>query len=193
MKTMTFSDGSRTFTRISKPTAKKAFNQGLKIGLIPHKCNPCGAYMSAFVTAKSEDNSDFVKLVNNYSYYSCQYNELGKYPAFYNEYKETYKNSLKAYPDLSSVFSEDAPANICLSCFHYKKSGSRWVETDFEARMIDCIFYTNIVDPNAIRFFRNLGGYERVIKNYTKFGFIPVEVISINPSRTEKTVYRFKF
>lgn len=83
MINMAFTDGFRTFTRISKPMAKKLFNQGFKIGLVPFKCNPCGAYISAFVTAKSEDNSDFDKMVNYYIYYNCQYYELGKYPAFY--------------------------------------------------------------------------------------------------------------
>lgn len=82
MKNFTVIDGDRKFTRISKPMARKLFNQGAKIALCPFKCNPCGFYMSAFITQKSEDNSDFNKLVNSYEHYNCS-QQLGKYAAFY--------------------------------------------------------------------------------------------------------------
>lgn len=40
---------------------------------------------------------------------------------------------------------------------------------------------------------RNLGGYERTNKAYTKYGYIPTEQISISPDRTKKTIFYFSF
>lgn len=83
MNSLTFSDGTKKFIRVSKPTARKAFYQGLKIALCPVRFNPCGFYYKAFETSKNEDNNDFNKLVNAFEYYNCQYAETGKYTAFY--------------------------------------------------------------------------------------------------------------
>lgn len=109
----------------------------------------------------------------------------------YSEYTATYKKTLKKYPALSSVFSEKEEPVICLTNSHYTKKGSKWILTDCKAKMVDCIHYTNIID--AVPWFRNLGGYERVNCTYTKYGYIPYEVISISPDRTEKSVYKFDF
>lgn len=89
MKAHTFRDTYRingtvknmTFTRVSKPTAKKAFNQGEKIAVLPCKF---GFYLWQYrlITEKSVYNPDFDKFVNEFEYYNCSA-ELGKYAAFY--------------------------------------------------------------------------------------------------------------
>lgn len=112
----------------------------------------------------------------------------------YSEYRETYKRAIKAYPEITGLWrdSEDEKT-ITYTCINYAKRGSRWIETERTTEKINYVFYTNIVDPNAIAFFRNLGGLERVSKSYTKAGYLPVEVASTSPDRMNKTVRRFDF
>lgn len=113
-----------------------------------------------------------------------------EYTAFRNEYKK----ALKAYPDASYLFrdSEDIK-DIFLTCKHYVKRGTKWEEVSSKPEAVNYLHYLNIVDPRTIQFFRNLGGYEKVSKGYTKHGYLPIEVTSINPDRTKKTVYKFTF
>ena len=49
--------------------------------------------------------------------------------------------------------------------------------------------YKNII--GSVSFFRNLGGYERVIKGYTCEGYIPVRLISISPNKETKIIRYF--
>ena len=89
MKTYTFKDTyyiegtvkNMTFTRVSKPTAKKAFNQGVRIAVLPCKMGN-GPWQHRLVTEKSVYNPDFDKFVNEYEYYNCSA-ETGNYAAFY--------------------------------------------------------------------------------------------------------------
>lgn len=72
--------------RVSKPSARKLYNSGVEIYIIPHKVRPCtacgiGAFYSKDLYV--DFDGDFDALVNQYTYYNCQYNEWGKYPAFY--------------------------------------------------------------------------------------------------------------
>ena len=111
----------------------------------------------------------------------------------YTEFKTTYKNLFKYAPEVSNLYTDKPKKEITAVIKHFEKKGSRWIETESEEKKVDFIFYCNTVDPNAANFFRGLGGYEKTTKAYTKKGFIPVECISINPDRTEKTVRSFKF
>ena len=111
----------------------------------------------------------------------------------YKEFQATYKKAFRAYPNISELYQDIPTDSICLVNIHYEKSGSKWKETARKEEMINFIHYLNIVDPCTIQFFRNLGGYERVNKSYTKHGLLPVEIVSINPDRTIKSVYRFSF
>lgn len=111
----------------------------------------------------------------------------------YNEFRTTYKNLLKYAPDVSSLYTDKPKKEITAVIRHFEKRGSRWIEVEKEEKKVDFVFYCNTVDPNASAFFRNLGGYERTIKTYTKKGFIPTECNSINPSRTKKTTRNFYF
>ena len=73
------------------------------------------------------------------------------------------------------------------------KQGSKWVTVETETKEISKQFYQNIIDPQAIKFMRNLGGVETIQKNYTCFGYIPVRILSTSPSREQRTVRTFKF
>lgn len=110
----------------------------------------------------------------------------------YKEFRQTYKTSLKKYPDIDTLFCylEDDSA-ITETITHYTKKGGRWIETETKKALIPARYYYNVLD--AVPFFKNLGGYERIETNYTKYGLIPARVTSINPSRDEKTVRSYKF
>jgi hypothetical protein len=60
-----------------------------------------------------------------------------------------------------------------------------------ETRMIDDEWYNNIIE--AKQFFLNLGGQEIHKKKQTKRGRKVVQVISISPDSTMKSIYDFKF
>ena len=79
----------KNLKRISKAAARKAYNNGQKVLIVPCKVNPCNMWgIGHFFNKQDGDGFDyeFDKVVNYYSYYNCSYNELGKYPAYYVEY-----------------------------------------------------------------------------------------------------------
>lgn len=109
----------------------------------------------------------------------------------YKEFTETYKQLLKSFPDVSTLYeSKDA---INLTTKHFKKIGRRWQLMDEKTEAVDYEHYCNVVDPKAVKFFRSLGGVEQVTKSYTRRGYIPTEVSSTSPDRTTKTVRTFTF
>lgn len=111
----------------------------------------------------------------------------------YFEYKATYKELVKEYPDITGLYREEPENTILCTIEHYTKRGGRWVLSERIEKMIDFIFYSNTVDPRASRFMRGLGGFEKTTKAYTRAGLVPIECTSISPDRTEKTVRKFKF
>lgn len=106
----------------------------------------------------------------------------------YEELNDTYTWTLKKYPGASSVCRYE---NIGYKETRYEKKGSKWVETKSDNRTVDCDWYYNTVD--AVPFFKNLGGKEKVDVAYTKVGYLPVRVTSINPTGDEKVVREFNF
>lgn len=110
----------------------------------------------------------------------------------YKEFKSTYKWLVKHYPETTNLYSETLDEIIgTAKTERFKKFGSRWVKTEEKTSAITAEYYCNTID--AVWFFRNLGGSERVTMNYTKKGYLPIKVNSINPSRDEKTVITFCF
>ena len=109
----------------------------------------------------------------------------------YSEFREEYKSFLREYPDASCLW--EAGKVIELTTIEEEKTGSRWKETGRETELIDLIHYANCVSPDTIRFFKNLGGSERVERSYTKRGYIATQVTSTNPSRDRRTIRRFAF
>ena len=81
--------------------------------------------------------------------------------------------------------------NIKMVEKRYYKVGSQWKLSATEESNISKENYLNIV--NSCKFFRNLGGYERLTKNYTYAGYIPTSLNSISPDRKEKIVRTFTF
>ena len=110
----------------------------------------------------------------------------------YSEFKKTYPWTVKKYPGTTSLFKENMNETIgSIETVNYEKHGSRWKETGRSAAEMTRANYFNCVD--AIPFFRNLGGKERVSLSYTYHGYIPVELSSISPDGKNKTVRKFSF
>ncbi len=107
----------------------------------------------------------------------------------YLETKATYKELFKAYPDVCDVYEKP----VIMTVIEYVKDGNKWQEVSRTTREVTHINYYNVVDPRAVRFFKGLGGIEKVTKAYTKRGLIPVKVESTSPERTRKTVREFTF
>lgn len=66
------------YVKITKPTARRLYNEGSKILLTPCHLRPipCGVYVS------NASGRDFDKLINEFEYYNCN-NETGRYAAYY--------------------------------------------------------------------------------------------------------------
>lgn len=72
-----------------------------------------------------------------------------------------------------------------------KKFSGRWVTSSKKAENFTGENYLNTVE--SIPFFKNLGGTERVSKAYTKYGLIPVGIISTSPDKNKRTIRKFSF
>ena len=106
----------------------------------------------------------------------------------YDEMKKEYKFTLKNYPAVSAVFEAK---NIICTTTKELKNGSHWTAENTTTETIDSEYYFNCLE--SIPFFKALGGKEKAIKTYTKFGYIPVRLISTSPDGTEKTIKEFTF
>ena len=70
------------YTRINKSEARKLYNLGRPIAVLPCKANPNSPWFSTSTVSK-ESGRDFDALVNEFTYYNCNTPELGRRPAFY--------------------------------------------------------------------------------------------------------------
>ena len=70
------------YTRINKSEARKLYNLGRPIVVLPCKANPNSPWFSNSTVSK-ESGRDFNTLVNEVTYYNCNTAELGRRPAFY--------------------------------------------------------------------------------------------------------------
>lgn len=80
------------WTRVSKKTARKLYDEGQTVRICPCKVNPANKFYPLSLDINKEDKFDvepfdwelkFDTRVNRFEYYNCQYNELGKYSAYY--------------------------------------------------------------------------------------------------------------
>lgn len=81
----------RTFTRISKAAACRAYMAGVEVWAVP--CNFRPSWLTAlvldresraeYVTDEIGARNDFYSLVNSFEFYNCTNSETGKYAAFY--------------------------------------------------------------------------------------------------------------
>lgn len=68
--------------KITKTTARKLFNEGKTIYLLPCKAVIGSCWIVPTPICKSLDEGDFDKSVNAYEYYTCS-NATGKYSHYY--------------------------------------------------------------------------------------------------------------
>ena len=108
----------------------------------------------------------------------------------YQKFKSTYHWTVKKYPGTDSLYRPDMCEEIgTAETVNYEKRGRKWIETGRNVETLTRAFYFNTVD--AVPFFRNLGGHERVEMAYTRAGYIPVEIHSTRPDGMKKTVRKF--
>ena len=110
----------------------------------------------------------------------------------YQDFRKTYSWTLKHYPGTYELFTGDFKNDYIgkLTIKQYEKTGKRWALVDESREDITPYFYFNCVD--AIPFFRNLGGYEKVYCGYCVRGYVPLEIVSISPDKQHKTVRTFQ-
>jgi len=80
--------GRARFRRINKRIARKWFEEGKAFYMVPHKLRPGGPFgmgMMIFPAGEKREGRTFDEIVNNFVYYNCGHNEVGYYPAFYEE------------------------------------------------------------------------------------------------------------
>ena len=71
------------YTRINKREARKLYNLGRTITILPCKANPNSPWFSNSTISKESTDKGFDALVNEFTYYNCNTSELGHRPAFY--------------------------------------------------------------------------------------------------------------
>lgn len=86
------------YIRINKTQARKAYNAGKDVYMVPCKMRLFNPWQVPYIASKENRfkpiasdgfntiiprNDEFDTIVNCFSYYNCNYNELGKYPAYY--------------------------------------------------------------------------------------------------------------
>lgn len=82
VKKLAFENTTLNYNRISKSEARKLYNLGKPIMILPCNANPNSPWFSNSMISK-ESGRDFDALVNEFTYYNCNTSELGRYPAFY--------------------------------------------------------------------------------------------------------------
>lgn len=73
------------YTRISKATARKMYNAGMRVYLDACNLNPCGTMGAVLVDIRGECSRGFDSLVNEFTALNCINSETGKYIAYYAE------------------------------------------------------------------------------------------------------------
>ena len=72
------------YVRISKQKARRLYDNGENIYLLPCKVSPASEWIRPYqANDYLEYQRSFDRVLASFEYYNCQYNELGKYPAFY--------------------------------------------------------------------------------------------------------------
>lgn len=82
VKKLTFENTALNYNRINKSEARKLYNLGKPIMILPCNTNPNSPWFSNSMISK-ESGRDFDALVNEFTYYNCNTSELGRRPAFY--------------------------------------------------------------------------------------------------------------
>lgn len=89
MKEYTYKDGAYTFKRVDKRTARKAYNNGLRVVLCPCNLRPGYPYHpECSISGKTTDSENgspvpFEAALSAFEYYNLRDSETGRYTAFY--------------------------------------------------------------------------------------------------------------
>ena len=75
-------------TRLYRRKARKAYNSGTTIVVVPCRMYPFGPWGMSIPIRKSDGEETFDQRVRNFEFYNCNY-ETGYYAAFYLEEKST--------------------------------------------------------------------------------------------------------
>ena len=73
------------YVKVSKPIARKMYNSGLTVNLLPCKVSTCSVWIRPFAINKAESENlenQFDRTVNAFQYYNCNA-ETGYYSSFY--------------------------------------------------------------------------------------------------------------
>lgn len=80
----TFKDSNgKTYKRIEKRQAKKAFYNNKKLVICANNLQPFSPYGTGLTFVKTPNISNFERFVNNFEYYNCINSETGRYSSFY--------------------------------------------------------------------------------------------------------------
>ena len=71
MKEYTYTDGGRLFVRITKTTARKAYNNGLRVVLCPSNLRPGFPYHPE-INISGKAAASFEEAVNSFEYYNLR-------------------------------------------------------------------------------------------------------------------------
>ena len=76
------------YERISKARARRVVSETNEyVYIVPNKCIPGTSWYCnpARISGKTLETNGYTleSFINEFNYYNCQYNQTGKYPAFY--------------------------------------------------------------------------------------------------------------
>ena len=78
-----FKNTTLNYNRINKSEARKLYNLGRTITVLPCKANPNSPWFSNSTVSKKSTDKNFDALGNEFTFYNCNTSELGRRPAFY--------------------------------------------------------------------------------------------------------------
>lgn len=81
---ITYSHNGKTFVRVSKALARKAYDVGLDVVFCPCNLYPGEPYNPGIIVNKeNSENKPFETVLNSFEFYNCNLPETGKYTSFY--------------------------------------------------------------------------------------------------------------
>ena len=107
----------------------------------------------------------------------------------YSEFKKNYPYSNKHY-NIDSLFSFSGTITEEKTYYERNENRGRWIENGTETETVSTEYYMNVIESTP--FFKRCGS-EKVYKGYSLVGYIPLEIVSISPCKTEKIVRKFYF
>ena len=82
MRNESYEAGNKIWNRVTKGVAKKAFDKGTLVALLPAHENPRSPWAAPIVVTNTTGKR-FEALVNMFEVYNCQSAETGRYAKFF--------------------------------------------------------------------------------------------------------------